>query len=150
MNRILLTGMSGNGKSSLIQALVQRGIRAVDTDFDPAWEELQDGEMRWRTEPMTVLLSEPGPLAVSGCVPNQGDFYGHFDLVILLSAPVDVVLNRLKLRTNNQFGKSAEERAKVLRDFDEVEPLLRVGSDVEIDTSAPFSSVLEQVLMQFG
>ncbi|WP_233494156.1 P-loop NTPase family protein [Renibacterium salmoninarum] len=142
--------MSGNGKSSLIQALVQRGIRAVDTDSDPAWEELQDGEMRWRTKPMTVLLSEPGPLAVSACIPNQGDFYDRFDLVILLSAPVDVILNRLTLRTNNQFGKSLEERVKILRDIDEVEPLLRVGCDLEIDTSAPFSSVLEQVLIQLG
>jgi hypothetical protein len=32
VKRVLLTGMSGTGKSSVIQALAARGFKAVDTD----------------------------------------------------------------------------------------------------------------------
>ncbi len=32
MKRVLLTGMSGTGKTSVIRALAARGFRAVDTD----------------------------------------------------------------------------------------------------------------------
>ena len=38
MSRILVTGMSGTGKSSAIAELARRGYRAVDTD-DPGWRE---------------------------------------------------------------------------------------------------------------
>lgn len=32
MRRLLITGMSGTGKSSVIRELARRGYRAVDTD----------------------------------------------------------------------------------------------------------------------
>ena len=34
-----LTGMSGTGKSTVIQELQRRGYKAIDTDWDPEWEE---------------------------------------------------------------------------------------------------------------
>lgn len=33
MRRVLITGMSGTGKSSLLQELAARGYRTVDTDY---------------------------------------------------------------------------------------------------------------------
>src|SRR6202050_4096029 len=47
VKRVLLTGMSGTGKSSVIQALSARGFKAVDTD-DGWCEPLPDGRQRWR------------------------------------------------------------------------------------------------------
>jgi dephospho-CoA kinase len=38
MARILVTGMSGTGKSSVLAELGRRGYRVVDTD-DPGWTE---------------------------------------------------------------------------------------------------------------
>jgi dephospho-CoA kinase len=39
MNRVLVTGMSGAGKSTVIQELQRRGYKAIDTDWDSEWEE---------------------------------------------------------------------------------------------------------------
>ena len=45
VKRVLLTGMSGTGKSSVIRALSARGFKAVDTD-DGWCEPLPDGRQR--------------------------------------------------------------------------------------------------------
>ncbi len=41
MKRVLLTGMSGTGKSTLIRELSARGYKAVDADSDE-WSEWVD------------------------------------------------------------------------------------------------------------
>ncbi len=136
--RILVTGMSGTGKSSALAELAGRGFRTVDTD-EPGWK---DGEL-WREDRMNELLADDGPtLFVSGTVENQGHFYDRFDAVVLLSAPADVMLARIDARTDNPFGKSAAERARVLADLAEVEPLLRAGCTHELDASRPLGEVV--------
>ena len=148
MRRVLLTGMSGTGKSTIIGALSARGYPAVDTD-DPGWcEPGSDGDLVWCEERIQEWLSqeEGEALFLSGCVSNQGKFYPQLDLVILLSAPAEVILERLATRTNNPYGKRPEEVAEVLGYLETVEPLLRRGADVEIDTRAPVEEVVEEIL----
>jgi predicted ATPase len=43
MRAILVTGMSGTGKSTALQELRQRGFEAVDTD-EPGWTEWRDDD----------------------------------------------------------------------------------------------------------
>ena len=52
---------------------------------------------------MTALLcsDDDGTLFVSGCVRNQGKFLDRFDAVVLLSAPPDVILERVAHRITN-------------------------------------------------
>jgi dephospho-CoA kinase len=161
MKRVLLTGMSGVGKSTLIRRLASLGYRAVDID-DPAWSEYRnvpgpqggpaEPEWVWREARVRDLLTkEAGDLLfVSGCASNQGQFYEFFDHVVLLSAPVEVMLERLATRTTNSFGKSPDERAKILDDLANVEPLLRRRATAEIDTSAPLDDVVATVLRLVG
>jgi dephospho-CoA kinase len=161
MKRVLLTGMSGVGKSTLIRRLASLGYRAVDID-DPAWSEYRsvpgprggpaEPEWVWREGRVRDLLTkEDGDLLfVSGCASNQGQFYELFDHVVLLSAPVEVMLERLATRTTNSFGKSPEERAKILDDLAKVEPLLRRRATAEIDTRAPLDDVVAAVLRLVG
>jgi dephospho-CoA kinase len=138
VRRILVTGMSGTGKSSALAELARQGFRTVDTD-EPGWK---TGEL-WNEERMAELLAEEGAtLFVSGTVENQGRFYDRFDAVVLLSAPADVLLARIDARTDNPFGKSDEERLKVLADQAEFEPLLREGCTYELDASRPLAEVV--------
>ncbi|MGA7673332.1 MAG: AAA family ATPase [Nitrolancea sp.] len=151
MIRVLITGMSGTGKSTVIAVLAARGYRAIDTDYDDwhIWVEV-DGEFDWvwREDRMCELLSSdaPGFLFVSGTSVNQGKFYPLFDHVILLSAPTPLIVERLASRANNPYGKSPEELARVLEHIETDEPLLRHGATAEIRTDAPIQQVVQQIL----
>jgi dephospho-CoA kinase len=151
MATILITGMSGTGKSTALQALADRGYRVVDTDDDvwSEWVTQPDGSLDWvwREDAIRNLLDEAGDgtLFIAGCKSNQGVFYPRFDQVVLLSAPAKVLLARIDARDDNPYGKRPEERELVLRHLAEVEPLLRATATVEIDASAPIATVVEQL-----
>jgi shikimate kinase len=152
MKRILLTGMSGTGKSTVIGALAAQGYRAIDMD-EPGWSEYgPDGDWIWcESRIEEALACEDGAvLFVSGCATNQGRFYPQLDAIVLLSAPAEVLLKRLATRTNNPYGKHPDEIAEVLGYLETVEPLLRRGATHEIDTRAPLSEVVATVLQLAG
>jgi shikimate kinase len=149
MRRVLLTGMSGTGKSSALAELERLGFQAVDTDA-PGWTQWSDreGGYLWREDRIAELLArEDGPpLYVSGTVSNQGRFYDRFDAVVLLSAPAEVLVSRIETRTENPYGKTPEQRELILRHVVEVEPLLRRRCTHEIDATQPLASVVEQLV----
>jgi shikimate kinase len=137
VTRLLVTGMSGSGKSTLLAEMARRGYRTVDTDFG-GWTG-PDG--LWDPVRVAALLAEPSDLIVSGTVANQGRFYPRFDHVVLLSAPLDVLLDRVARRSDNPYGKTAEHRAEIERYVAEVEPLLRRGATLELDGRRPVAEL---------
>ena len=147
--KILVTGMSGTGKSTALAELAERGFRVVDTDEGgwTEWSVAEDGYV-WREERIAGLLAqvEPSPLYVSGTVSNHGRFHSEFDAVVLLSAPADVLLDRIETRTTNDYGKSSQERELVLRHLAEVEPRLRATCTHEIDAAQPLDVVVGQLI----
>jgi shikimate kinase len=151
VKRVLLTGMSGTGKSSVIRELAARGYKAVDTD-DGWCEELPDGRQRWREDAIGQLLDteDAGLLFVAGCEENQVRFHSRFDLIILLSAPAEVMVERLASRTTNPFGKAPGDLERVLDDLRAVEPALRKAADHEIHTTMPLGDVVTKVLRLAG
>ncbi|MFI6290126.1 AAA family ATPase [Nonomuraea sp. NPDC050790] len=151
MSKVLITGMSGTGKSSVLRLLGERGHRTVDTDYGPwnHWVTGADGEPDWvwREEAMAELLAghREGALFVSGCTSNQVTFYPDFDHIVLLSAPADVILARVAARTDNPYGRRPEERQAILDNLAQIEPLLRKGATLEIDTRAPLEEVVRRL-----
>jgi broad-specificity NMP kinase len=149
--------MSGTGKSSALAELDRRGYRVVDTD-DPGWreyreyvdssDELHRGEWLWVEEKINELLeSDDGrSLFVQGCVRNQSKFYDRFNAVVLLSAPADVILDRIERRSTNSYGKTPVERAMVLEDLATIEPLLRESCTHELDASRPLDEVVTDLI----
>ncbi|MCC3763103.1 AAA family ATPase [Glycomyces sp. TRM65418] len=157
MRRVLITGVSGVGKSTVIAALGARGHRVVDTDYGGYCSPAPDAEPPrptaepgwvWHEARMRRLLdtAEGRALFVSGCVPNQGRFYADFDRVVLLSAAPEVVRRRLLGREGNDYGKASGELEQALRDQAAVEPLLRAGATLEIDTDAPLADVVDRLI----
>lgn len=166
MKRVLLTGMSGTGKSTLIGVLAKRGYKAVDLDTDEwsEWAPLSDDDpfdapiaaesvwrhrdWVWREDRVARLLTmeDSDILFVAGTASNQGKFHQHFDHIILLSASISVLLERLSSRTTNTYGKDPSERARVLQHVETVEPLLRRVASLEVDTSAALGQVVKTVL----
>lgn len=149
--RVLVTGMSGTGKSTVLEKLAERGHSIVDTDSElwSHWVTLPDGttDWVWREDAIRDLLTghQQGALFVAGCKSNQGKFYPLFEHVVLLSAPAHVILARIACRLNNHYGKSPEERDLILRHLAEVEPRLRATATTEIDASLPLVEVVRQL-----
>jgi shikimate kinase len=151
MALVLVTGMSGTGKSSALRVLASHGHRVVDADGD-AWsvwakDDLGEDDWIWREDRMTRLLDEhrAGHLFIAGSASNQRRFYRRLDHVVLLSAPAAVLVDRVTHRTNNPYGKSPEEQALILRYLREVEPVLRSTSTAEIDATAPLHDVVRRL-----
>jgi hypothetical protein len=112
MKRVLITGMSGTGKSAVVRELAARGYPAVDLDT-PEWSEWVDADPAdaltprdgkdwlWREDPVRKLLSEhqSGRLFTSGCAENMNRFFTLIELIVLLSAPMEVIKKRLEARS---------------------------------------------------
>lgn len=158
MKRVLLTGMSGTSKSSIIAELTSQGYKAIDADSADYSEWVNVGgnptgakegqDWMWQVERIQDLLNteDVEVLFISGCAENMGQFFPQFEHIILLSAPAEIILERLQTRTNNAYGKRPEEVAQVLNNLQTVEPLLRKAASHEIDTCAPFEEVVAEVL----
>jgi hypothetical protein len=93
VKRVLLTGMSGTGKSSVARELAARGFKAIDTD--DGWSRpLPNGRQMWREDAIQALLAteDADVLFVAGCEENQAQFHAQFDHIVLQSAPPKTVL----------------------------------------------------------
>ena len=162
MRRLLLTGLSGTGKSAIVSELQARGHRAVDLDCAEYSHWVDAGEVTtaagspvepdrdwvWREDAVRDLLAAESDeaLFVSGCAPNMGLFLPCFDDVVLLSAPAAVMAARLTGRPRSEYGSGPGERARVLALIDTVEPLLRRAADHEIDTSGSVEEAVAKIL----
>ena len=156
--RILLTGMSGTGKSSVIEHLAALGHPAVDADAPGYSAEIAIPEDEltgigpgrdwvWQEDAIHSVLNRPDPIIfLSGCSPNQGSFYPILTHIILLTASPALITQRLTTRTNNLFGKGPGELERVLALQAEIEPLLRRYATHVIDTSMPLDAVVAEVL----
>jgi broad-specificity NMP kinase len=131
----------------VIRALAVRGFKAIDTD--DGWSQpLADGGQQWREDAIAKLLAteDTDVLFVAGCEENQVQFHPQFDLIILLSAPSETLIERLAARTGNPYGKVPEELSRVLADLRDVEPLLRQVADHEVRTTMPLDDVVATIL----
>ncbi len=157
MSRVLITGMSGTGKSSALAELERRGYRVGDTD-DAGWleyrpyaepvDELHRGEFLWVPERMATLLDadDGRSLFVAGGARNMMMFSNRFDAIVLLSAPSEVLLDRVARRRTNQYGKTPLERAEILDDLANVEPHLRRASTHVVDATQPLARVVAELI----
>jgi dephospho-CoA kinase len=148
MRRVLLTGMSGVGKSTVAARLSRLGYEAVDTDHDGFSVVDEHGGKRWDLDRIRRLLAteDVDVLFVVGTDESQGRLYPYFDDIVLLSAPREVMVERIASRTNNPFGKSPDELAKIISDLETYEPMMRRTATHEIDTSKPLDDVIEEIL----
>ena len=150
MKRVLLTGMSGTGKSSVVQELVARGYKAVDTD-DGLCDVQPDGRQLWREDAIRQLLAteDADVLFLAGCEENRAR-----STAVRPHRPPERAARddgrAVQTRTNNPYGKSPLELRRFLEDVETVEPLLRRAADHEVRTTAPLDDVVATILRLVG
>jgi shikimate kinase len=159
MKRVLITGMSGTGKSAVVAELVSRGQWAVDLDT-PDWSQWVDADPGdqltpaegkdwiWQEDRVRELLSRQseGVLFVSGCAENMHRLFPLIERIILLSAPLATIMERLEARASGGYGSTDAERQKVGELIATIEPLLRRSAHHEIDSSGPPSCTVDEIL----
>ena len=159
---VLITGMSGTGKSSVIIALRDAGHRAIDLD-EGGWSGWipSDGnptgakpghDWLWDETRLKALLAEDHdtPLFVAGCAPNMGQFIQDFEVIVLLSAPLSTLLKRLRRRSGNTYGKAPREVAQIEMNHREIEPRLRRIATHEFDASRALPNVVSNIEAVLG
>jgi shikimate kinase len=137
----LITGMSGAGKTTVLDEPRRRGHLAVDTDYDgrvPPGRRLDEARM-------TELLASHPDVVVSGTVENQGAFYDRFEQLVLLTVPLQVLLKRVSARTSNPYGRAKSDRDEIAGYIQTVEPLLRRGATHELDGQRPASELADEI-----
>lgn len=147
--RVLLTGMSGTGKSTLVRELQGRGYAAHDAD-DGFAEPRADGRWGWRADAVADLLAGAHDrlLFFAGCSEEQAEL--PFDYRVLLTAPRSVLVQRLCTRTNNAYGRDDSQLRQVLADLVEVEPLLHRSADLVLTTTAPPAEIADVLLRRIA
>lgn len=148
MARTLITGMSATGKSSTIHQLASLGHRAIDLDT-AEWSHLAPDDSdyadpdadsphdwRWREDKVRALLTaDEDPVFVAGTSTYQSRLYPLLHHLVLLTVPTDVAMARLANRSTNDYGKDPGQLQRELDLRTIVEPLLRAGACLVIDTS---------------
>lgn len=147
MLRVLITGLSGVGKSSVLGVLAAQGFRVADADYGELSYFDETGEWVWDLDQVRQVLGAPDQVIfISGTVRNWRPLLPRFDHIVLLSAPAEVMITRLADRTNNPYGQVPGQRAEAVAYKETVEPLLRNIATIEIDTRAPLDEVVATVL----
>lgn len=145
--RVLITGTSGVGKSTLVPELRRRGVKAYDADDDGFSEPLADGRWGWRVERVADVLKQ-GEAAPVWCSSRLLGGAGR----VAVRLPGSAHGARRGPRAavdgahHERYGGSAEQRAQVLADLDDVEPLLRQSADLLRVTTEPARLIADALL----
>ncbi len=148
MTKILFTGMSGVGKSTILEHLRSEDAICIDLDydnwmmFDPA---CQDYLLDITRITQLIQTDAHKHLFFAGTAVNQKEIYAQLDWVITLTAPLEVMRARLLARTTNPFGKKEEEWQKIIADKERFEPLIIQSSHLTIATDQPLEQTLQKI-----
>jgi len=166
--KILITGIAGTGKSTIITELAQKGHQIIDLDTSGTcvWVNKKTGEEtfyqegagsewieehRWQvvTSRLVNLMSsfsQDKDIYVSGKVARKqlNEMVEIFDVIYLLK-PHDLIIDeRLSTRTSNvnNFAKTKEEREVITKNRDKFEKAcLEVGA-IPLDNQGSLEEVI--------
>lgn len=167
-----VTGLSGTGKSAVLNELQARGYhaRGVDEDGYADWinraigtpgefptddQDLdfhawyQANEWVLSAERIAALSREAArlrtPVFLCGTASGDDTVWHLFEKVLALVADVATLKQRIATRTN-KFGKAPDELAAILRWHTGYETVYRGFGAVVIDAARPLNQVVDEIL----
>ena len=163
MNKFLITGRAGSGKSAVNSELQQRNLNSMDTDKIPGlarWEDLEGqpvhvdpsqyvdyGRVAWNWNPgvLKSLLTTRELLYLCGSASNDLKFVRLFDRVFVLTVPTEVKLERLRGRASD-YGKDPGQQAEIIQEqADFVKAVTQLGG-IAIDNNRPIQQVVDEII----
>jgi len=165
--KILITGTSGTGKSTVAAVLREQGFDAIETDYDQRiayWENKSSGhpevmpspypqdwysthDWKWDVGVLRdVLAMSPRITFVCDDSLNKAEAFTLFDRLVVLKVDDDTLTARLQSRTNNPFGKSRDELQWVLDQSAAIVQELALAGATVINASRPIDQVVDDIL----
>jgi len=170
VKRFYITGVSGVGKSSVSEMLNQRGIYSIDIDAEKGlcswvnknthkkshwkpgigtdWLDVHD----WicdKSKLIQLMDQAKDVVVVVGSASNQSEYMNLFDQVFFLHCSEETFIERIKVRTNNDFGKHTSEQERILswsKVFEE--KMLKEGA-IAINTDKLLVEVVDELVSKF-
>jgi hypothetical protein len=167
MSALLITGMSGAGKSTIAEVLARRGLAVIDADEDPLLARSVDSDGNavedpsvpdfawlarhsWAWDPArldeVIRAAAPATLYVCGGADNELELTDRFSQVFLLEIDEPTMLARVDARQHNDWGRIGDTREYLRRKLPKVQARLRASGAVPIDARQPLDRVVDAIL----
>jgi broad-specificity NMP kinase len=170
---ILVTGVSGTGKSALCEELKKMGYQAYDLEMMEGYfamhkkgtgekisyrfdnnnlKEMEKYDWLCDIPKLKELIEKNKDKTVFYCCTgsNINDLMPLFDKTILLTASEDVLRHRLTTRTSNDYGKSTEIQDWTFSWKDWWEDNVRELGVIEIDANQNLEKVASDIIEQIN
>jgi len=137
MSAVMITGISGAGKTTIPAVLARRGLVSIDADGDPLLSRFVDragavvelpaapdfawiAEHSWAWDPARldelIRAAAPATLYVCGGAANELELADRFTHVILLEIDEPTMLTRLDAPSRcNEWGRTGDTREELRR-----------------------------------
>lgn len=162
--KVLITGSSGVGKSTVVHELQKRGYRAIDGDEEPGLAQLvvaatgkpaewPEGYIDWsyyhwdlQLPKLKDVLARDTTVFIGGVYSNQRDFHHLFDKIYVLVVPPEEHLRRNLVRPTRQAGDDEQnimqrvERAEIIK-----QRLIDSGAEL-VDASGTVDEIADIIL----
>jgi len=173
MPLIYITGISGSGKSTVLEELSKRGLEAhgVDEEGYADWIDRQTGEAilfpedeqsldihdwykkhRWilslnRISELKKRSDQDGKqIILAGSAEGESTVRHLFNKVIYLAVDEPTLKRRIAARENNLFGKHPDEMAEILQWLKGNDEKYHKSDAYVIDANQPLNEVVSEVL----
>jgi broad-specificity NMP kinase len=166
MKKIYITSIAGTGKSTLAKVLKERGFDSIDVDHVQglcSWFNNETGKKVFNDSPNNKFIDEHDyrcdismlenlmqksseHVFVFGSVGDNSDFIPLFDTLVLLQCEPKTLIQRLKNRDTNPFGKETEVQNRMLEWKKVFDKLMLQAGAISISTEQDIETVADEVL----
>ncbi len=163
--KVLITGWSGTGKTTICQELRARGLNAFDGDRVPnlsAWVNRTTGEKLGQAEPsdysherynwnwddktLQDLLANNGDVFLCGNANNAPDFYHYFAHLFFLDVSPAEQRRRMLVRTEHDYGKEMSVQNMVIEQQLSLIESSKDSGGIVIDANRPPGAIVDDIL----
>ena len=169
---ILITGVSGVGKTSISQRLNKMGYKAYDMDSEPELFSMIDKKtglpvvnhdnsdikkvlnMDWicnKEKLVSIIKSESNQVVFyCGSGSNLDELLYLFDKIVLLTLSPEIIKERLTTRTEHDFGKTAEIQDWIMSWKDDWENKIIEKGALVVNTRGTLEEIANDIIQKIG
>lgn len=162
--KVLITGSSGVGKTTVIEELAKRGYMAIDGDDEPGLAQLviastgkpadwPEGYIDWsyyhwdlQLPVLKEVLKRGDTVFLGGVYSNQPDYYYLFDKIIALTITPEEHLQRLRARPPREAGDHEQNIQDRLHKYSIMLKRFLDGGAVTVDASLDIDATVDAIL----